>query len=384
MQSVSQKDSQRASITALSVMAAHLRSLRRDPSLSDTFDDMDVRLTDIAYQTATRMTPKRGNFGTMLWSVIARLPDSMQRFISWALIKTGYDSFITTRKAAVKSKIQQSIQEEGTEQLLILGGGYDPRGLISAQSFEGIQVFEVDTGLTRDIKHACLERIAKDVTFEKPLSLRIDATLKSLHVEDNFHLIDSDLTQDNLIDKLNHVGFDPTKKTLVVAEGLTMYLSESSIRALFDSLNQLLSDESEILTSFKYSTRQGLVVNRALKSNTEDYQFSLSPEKVNPFLSELGFYVKSRFTQSTWMNFISSSILRGRNEPILTPYYTLAKGSIEQSLEQIPEGQLPVFHRRRDTVQEGRVMTFLYGRAGMQVQDNPTDGHQPRPKPKLN
>ncbi len=82
----------------------------------------------------------------------------------------------------------------------------------------------MDCGPTRAHKIKGLKNIPKEVGLEN-VSLT-EQTDGSIVLGDNLRYIECDLGENNLQDKLKLHGFNQNRRTLVIAEGLTMYLSE--------------------------------------------------------------------------------------------------------------------------------------------------------------
>jgi methyltransferase (TIGR00027 family) len=112
----------------------------------------------------------------------------------------------------------------GTQQIVIVGAGYDGRALRFATP--GLRWFEVDHPDTQADK---LRRLA---------SAGVDAR--------DIVFVSVDLTTDDLRLKLSIAGHDPTKPTLFVVEGLIGYLPETVTRRLLLSLRELAAGGSRL------------------------------------------------------------------------------------------------------------------------------------------
>jgi len=95
------------------------------------------------------------------------------------------------------------------EQFVVLGAGYDTRAYGRLKS-KGLRFFELDQGTTQKLKMASLT----------------EAGIESDHVT----FVTVDFTRDDAFGKLQEAGYDPSKKTLFLWEGVTLYLTEDDVR----------------------------------------------------------------------------------------------------------------------------------------------------------
>lgn len=73
------------------------------------------------------------------------LPNALHSPLICSQVKTDYYRHMVARKLAIKNKIQNAI-EEGIEQVIFLGAGYDPRPYLEAKSSPNVSFYEVDAG----------------------------------------------------------------------------------------------------------------------------------------------------------------------------------------------------------------------------------------------
>jgi methyltransferase (TIGR00027 family) len=164
-------------------------------------------------------------------------------------------------------QIRRAVQE-GVDQIVILGAGYDSRSLRLA--VEGVRFFEVDLPSTQEEKVACL-------TSE---GLRSPATL-----------VPMDLCKDSLRERLGRAGFSVDRPAFFLWEGVLEYLPESvgretlrSIRGLaargsvlcLDPIHESSSDRPALLRWL------GRVAARVVG---EPRHFRLSPDCLGVFLA---------------------------------------------------------------------------------------------------
>ena len=116
----------------------------------------------------------------------------------------------------------------GARQLLAVGAGYDGRALRYAAP--GVRWFEVDHPVTQRDKQARLARLgiaAPHVTFTG-----------------------LDLREDGLAAALTASGWQPGAASLMLCEGVTVYLAEPVLRTLLGGLRAVAGEGSRLAVSF--------------------------------------------------------------------------------------------------------------------------------------
>jgi len=149
----------------------------------------------------------------------ARMFQSLYRRIDRGL--GGVLSFVVARHRAMDDLIRGLHQP--TEQLVLLGSGYDARPKRLWAELAGATVFEVDHPATARRR---AERL--DAAFgEGPVAKRVPVVV--------------DFERDDLAAALLGAGLDPARRTVWLWEGVTMYLEEPAIRATLRLIASLSS-----------------------------------------------------------------------------------------------------------------------------------------------
>lgn len=279
---------QRASTTAFSVMAGFLRKLRMYPEDKDFFEHDTFGLGTHIIETAYEAEPFEFSLKALVKAIVHSLPIEFQsKFFGWVV--PGYDTLITARKAMIKTKVDTGIKD-GVQQIVILVGGYCPQGYLTAVKNSDVQVFEVDRGQTREQKLSALNKI--------PTWIKLPA----LDAVRNFHPVECDLVTDSLLTSLKGSGFDKNKKTIFIAEGLTVYLPEIKAQKLFSDVNSIMTESSEFLLSImpQAKSKNGLL-NWLLKLYKEEHQSGCAPENMIKYADERGYLVVEKFTTKSSM-----------------------------------------------------------------------------------
>ena len=123
----------------------------------------------------------------------------------------GLANSIRARVRYFDDFVKQSL-EEGLEQLVILGAGYDTRAYRIEGLKEKIKVFEVDHPDTQHVKIGKVEEIFGFLP-ERVIYVPVD------------------FETDNFGERLLEQGYDRSQKTLFILEGLIMYIPPEAVDA---------------------------------------------------------------------------------------------------------------------------------------------------------
>jgi methyltransferase (TIGR00027 family) len=140
--------------------------------------------------------------------------------------------------------------EEGIDQLVILGAGFDSRPYRIA-GMEKVRVFEVDLPGTQRLKQSRVEEVLGAVP-------------------ENVTLLGMDFARENLCDVLGAAGFQEDKRTLFIWEGVTQYLTAEAVGGTLEFVSRVSGVRSAIVFTY---------VRRGLIDGTE------APDWFGPFLS---------------------------------------------------------------------------------------------------
>lgn len=170
--------------------------------------------------------------------------------------------------------------DRGLEQLVILGAGYDTRAyrIEGLNDKRNIKVFEVDHPVTQETK---TEKI-KEIFSELPG-----------HVT----YVPVDLTTDDLGEKLLKIGYDKSKQTLFLMEGLLMYLQPKVVDGILTFIVENSAKGSCIIFDYYLqsvvdgSSEQelGRFIHDYLAKIGEPLRFGIEEGMAEEFLIERGF-----------------------------------------------------------------------------------------------
>ena len=206
------------------------------------------------------------------WSRSPRMVSVYEAF-DWMM--PGQFEAFAYRKAFCEQQVRNAIAA-GATQILVLGAGYDTLGWRLAAEFTDVNFFEID----------------------HPATARLKARgIKAMGSRQNLHLIAEDLGERGLVDVLEtDESWDRYGRTVIIAEGLLMYLPEAAVQNLFVQCAAIVGDESRIAFSYIPTAEDGRpdagrhtgLALWILKVGGEPWLWSIRPEELGSFLQECG------------------------------------------------------------------------------------------------
>ena len=194
---------------------------------------------------------------------------------------------VAARTVHFDSVIARAI--ERVDQFVLMGAGYDTRayGDLAAS---GVTVFEVDQAIVQEHKRSMIA--AAGIRCE------------------NVTFVSVDFSVDNLFSKLAASGFDASRKTLFLWEGVSLYLSAEQVAATLAMVKQRAQSGS-VLVADLYADRlvrtlgKANLNERVLEMTSETLDFSL------PFATNwhqvLADFVTSQSLQQGETHFLGAS-----------------------------------------------------------------------------
>jgi methyltransferase (TIGR00027 family) len=177
-----------------------------------------------------------------------------------------FDDFV---KASVK---------KGTRQLVILGAGYDTRAYRIENLKGDVRVYEMDHPDTQAVKKRIIGKIFG-------------------HLPENVVYVPIDFTRENLDNLLFAEGFDRSKKTLFLLEGLVMYIPQEAVDQTLGFIVKTFGKGSEVLfdtypRSLVDGTDTGDIaanIREFTKRSGEPLRFGMPDGEDSRFLADRGF-----------------------------------------------------------------------------------------------
>ena len=186
-------------------------------------------------------------------------------------------NYVLARHRFIDEALGAALAGPDISQVVILGAGYDSRAWRFARALSGRPVFEVDHPATSARKAELLARWDLDLP---PTERRVVAV---------------DLELDALGSRLAAAGFDPTRPTFFIWEGVSMYLTRAAVKDTLSGLARLGGTGSELCADFWFlldrpdarATVQRMSAG-LMHILGEPVVFGIHPEDVDPFLQRQG------------------------------------------------------------------------------------------------
>lgn len=203
------------------------------------------------------------------------IPQIRNRFIR--SFPTGMYEYVISRTKYIDSELKKALQE-GVEQVLIFGAGFDSRGIRFQDISKNAGIFELDVPITQNAK---IERY-KD---------------KGIKIPENLFFIPIDFEKQSLAERLIESGFKKGRKSLFIMEGLTMYLQPESLYKTFSVIREFAGTGSRVVFDHIYASvlrKENLYegeneLYRSVSKNNEGFYFGIEKGSINEFLSGYGF-----------------------------------------------------------------------------------------------
>jgi len=192
----------------------------------------------------------------------------------------GIYEYVIARTKYIDSIYIESL-ENGFQQVVIFGAGFDSRGLRFVAEYPKTTVFELDVPITQNAKIAQLQK-------------------RRISISDNINFIPIDFNKESVIEKLDQFGFNKNRRTLFLLEGLLMYLDSSSVNTTLNIIRDNTINGSEIVFDFVYASVLNKEhryygekdISKYVSTAGEGWTFGIQEEEIELFLEEYSLKVK--------------------------------------------------------------------------------------------
>lgn len=254
------------------LVARAMALLFREPSCAGLVDQQDRAWWD----AAARMSVAGRAFVPLIeWSAFRRL-----LWLVEGAVLPGIVRHYALRKRTLRGQVIEAV-EHGFRQLVVLGAGYDPLALWISLQWPTVRCFELDFPATQRRKAGLLQQVAAQTVNPSPLQ----PTLLPL-----------DLEETSLSGALRGTGVsrpDPSSPTVIVAEGLFMYLAPERVRAILTEAADYFRGRLRFVFTFLETDRSGAPrfrngwhgVAAYLRAVNEPFRWGVSPAALAAFLT---------------------------------------------------------------------------------------------------
>lgn len=207
-------------------------------------------------------------------------------YLAFDWMMPGQFEAFAHRKAFCERQVRKGI-DAGASQVLVLGAGYDTLGWRLAPEFSRVNFFEIDHPATARLKAKGIEAMGQPT---------------------NLHLIAEDLGEQQLVDVLrDNATWNPINPTVIVAEGLLMYLPPEAVGALFEQCAAATGAGSRMAFTYIAKRANGRpdagpwtwLVLWLLKIGGEPWLWSIPGEELSRFLNEHDWMIADNQTESS-------------------------------------------------------------------------------------
>lgn len=202
---------------------------------------------------------------------------------AWAALGTrsGFARGVHIRTRHIDEVLTESLAA-GSTQVVILGAGLDSRAYRFVDALRGARVFELDLPQTQEYKKA-----------------RVRAVLGNLPAHVTY--VPIDFTTQDLAAVLETAGYDATRKSTFIWEGVTMYIPEAAVDATLRAIAANAAPGSRLV--FDYFTERALrerppafrEVVKNVAAVGEPFLFGMPGNDARPFVAERGYTAVSDF-----------------------------------------------------------------------------------------
>ncbi len=216
-----------------------------------------------------------------------RKPSTL-RLASWAERLTGRGQLLwfAVRKRWMADQVEAAIAA-GARQLLVVGAGFDPLASVCARRHPDVLCVEIDAPVTAEPKRAGVQGAG----LTRP----------------NHQLCAVDLSQRSLAEALRTTPWRKDLRSIVMAEGLLMYLHPQDVARFFADVRQVSATGSRVaFTSLDaddkgrpHIGRMDMPIQFALRLAGEAMHWGLRPSDAPAFLASAGYRTLEQPTPDT-------------------------------------------------------------------------------------
>ena len=226
----------------------------------------------------------------------------------------GFHEFFLARTRYIDDYLQDCI-DNGLEQLVILGAGYDSRAYRFDALIHQTKVFEVDHPATQGVK--------KEKVLER---------FKALPAHVSY--VPVDFIKEDLQTGLFSNGYDQQLKTLYIWEGVTMYVDSDTVDQTLSFIVKNVGNNSSLIFDYTYpevlagtfERKEAKEWLKIAQKSDEPLVFGISQENIEKFLADRGFSNVVTVSSEYFSTAYFTGVNRGRES---TPVLSIAHAQIK-------------------------------------------------------
>jgi methyltransferase (TIGR00027 family) len=195
----------------------------------------------------------------------------------------GVYEYVIARTKYIDHIFSEAV-DQGFEQVLIFGAGFDTRSIRFLRSDSTVKVFEVDAEATQKAKLGRLHEVG-------------------VPIPNNTTYMAIDFNKEDPMECLIANGFQHGKRCLFILEGLLMYLDDDAVDKTFHLMHDLSGEGSRVVFDYIYSSvlkHEGRYYGEfELQKNVidagEPWTFGFEEGKVGRYLLDHGFNIEEEY-----------------------------------------------------------------------------------------
>jgi methyltransferase (TIGR00027 family) len=194
----------------------------------------------------------------------------------------GVYEYVIARTNYIDAVFEKAL-EDGFDQILLFGAGYDTRALRFQDKVQHTRIFELDEPHTQQAK---IKQLRK----------------RRLGIPPNSVFIAIDFEKESLSQKLNTAGFQKGQRNLFILEGLLMYLEPETVDETFQIIKEYGSTGNRVVFDYVQASvlrRENTLYGEAelvksVHKAGEPWRFGVEPGEIESFAAAQGFQVNDQ------------------------------------------------------------------------------------------
>ncbi len=195
----------------------------------------------------------------------------------------GAYEYVTARTRYFDDLFIQAVKEN-IPQIVFLGAGYDTRAIRFQEILNGTEIFELDVPSTQNHKLNVLRK-------------------NKMPLPENLHYVPINFDREDLKQILFRAGYDPTKRSLFIWEGVSMYITDKAVDDTLAFVKFNSGAGSSIAFDYLYkSVIRGdckyfgaTELSEIVKQKGEPFSFGIEEGEIQEFLERKGFSPLSHY-----------------------------------------------------------------------------------------
>ena len=181
-----------------------------------------------------------------LWLLTGFLGVFFSHILYWTvtlLLGRNTMECVAFRKAFMEQQVRQFLHDNpSNSQVLVLGAGYDTLALRLANEYDVVTFWELDHPSTGNFRN----RIWDETRSKKNKDPDYDPTASSPHLITNLHHATVDMARPNALLEIltQQINYNCAAPTIVILEGVTMYLTTQQMQDLIQNVENVTGMDS--------------------------------------------------------------------------------------------------------------------------------------------